>query len=223
MNRNDVEELIDRRLCSIETAIPAKVRYVNSDGTLSVEALIKKVSVDGIVDVKNLLIDGVKPFVVGNKYACIDFGIVEGSQVMLVSLSRHGREWLNTSSDDAVIPKSPLGMTLNDLFAVPISRGDRENGQKSVIKLGEDGKVEIKSSYGQSVTFNKDGSIEMSPKSGSKVTIKGNVDVKGQITASDKIHSDNVVEGMDFVAGPLKFVTHVHTSAVGPTSTPTPS
>ena len=198
MERSDVEELISRRLCGIETAIPAKVKAVASDGTLSVEALIKKVSVDGIVDVQNLLIDGVKPFVVGNEFAYVDLGIDAGAQVMLVGISRHASEWLGSDSDDAMIPKSPLGLSLNDLVAVPLFRGDREAGKSSRISLGADGKVEIASKYGQSIVFNKDGSIEMSPKSGKTIKMKSDLEVEGD------------VKGTDFKTPLLSFNDHAH-------------
>ncbi|SHL42663.1 hypothetical protein SAMN05720470_10852 [Fibrobacter sp. UWOV1] len=185
MDRSQAEELISRRLCDFETAIPAKVTAVAADGTISVVALIKKVTVDGIVDVDNMVMDGIRPFTIGNSSACIDIEIEKGSQVLLVGLSRHAREWLGSSSDDAVIPKSPYGNMLNDLVAVPLFRTDRDSGKASRISLGVDGTVLVESKYGQSLKFNSDGSIDLNPKSGKKVKIGGDLDVEGEVNDSN--------------------------------------
>lgn len=215
MDRSQAEELISRRLCDFETAIPAKVTAVAEDGTISVVALIKKVTIDGIVDVDNIVMDGIRLLTIGNSSASVDIEIEKGSQVMLVGLSRHAREWLGSSSDDAVIPKSPYGNMLNDLVAVPLFRNDRENGKASKISLGVDGAVKIESKYGQSLQFNSDGSIDFNPKSGSKVKIKGGLDVDGDIDATGDVSSDkDVVANAKLVSVSLQ--NHQHLAAALP-------
>lgn len=223
MDRSAIEELISRRLCNFETALPAKVTDVAEDGALTVVVLIKKVTVDGIVDVENLAIEGIKPFVIGNENASVDIEIKKGAQVLLLGLSRHAREWLGTSSDDAVIPKSAHGNMLNDLVAIPLFRGDRDHGKSSKISLGAEGTVVIESKYGQSMKFNEDGSIDFNPKSGGKVKIKGGLDVDGTVSATDKITSEKEVEGTDFKTARLSLLGHMHpTAATGPVSGPEP-
>ena len=202
MDRSQVEEIVSRRLCDVETALPAKVTSVAKDGSLSVVVLIKKVTVDGIVDTENRVIEGIRPFTIGNSSASIDIEIAEGAQVLLVGLSRHAREWLGTKSDDAVIPKSAYGNMLNDLVAVPLFRGDRENGKNAKIRLAEDGTVEVKSVHGQTLRFDDDGSIVLEPKSGSTVKINGDVVVEGD------------VNGTDFKTAVASFNTHMHVSNV---------
>lgn len=215
MDRSQVEEIISRRLCDFETAIPAKVTAVANDGTLSVVALIKKVTIDGIVDVDNMVIEGIRPMVIGNANASVDIEIEKDSQVLLVGLSRHAREWLGSSSDDAVIPKSPYGNLLNDLVAVPLFRTDRYNGKASKISLGVDGTVKIESKYGQSLKFNSDGSIDFNPKSGSKVKIKGGLDVDGDIDATGDVSSDkDVVANAKLISVSLQ--NHQHLAAALP-------
>ena len=221
MDRKNVEEIISRRLNGIETAVPAKVTDVASDGTISVVALIRKVTVDGIVDTDNLVISGIKPFVVGNATSS-EVEIEKGSQVLLVALSRHSREWLNTSSDDPVTPRSSNGNMLNDVVAIPLSRGDRKKGESSKIYLGADGTVEVKSKFGQTMRFESDGSITFNPKSGSKVKISGDLEVAGNMETTA-----GVVKGMDFQTATLSFNTHVHNcsapgSPSGPAISPPP-
>lgn len=208
MDRKNVEEIVSRRLNGIETAIPAKVTDVAEDGTLSVVALIRKVTVDGIVDTDNLAIGGVRPFVIGNSSASVEIGIGKGAQVLLVSLSRHAREWLATSSDDPVTPRSSNGNMLNDIVAIPMFRSDRKNGQASKITLGEDGTVEVTSKYGQTLKFEEDGSIAFNPKTGGKVKIAGDLEVGGNVESTS-----GVVKGMDFQTSALSFLTHVHECA----------
>lgn len=216
MDRNAVEEIISRRLCNFETALPAKVTSVAKDGSLTVVILIKKITVDGIVDVKNLAIEGIKPFVIGNENASVEIEIRKGAQVLLLGLSRHAREWLGTTSDDAVIPKSAHGNMLNDLVAIPLFRGDRENGKSSKISLGADGTVVIESKYGQSMKFNDDGSIDFNPKSGKKVKINGSLDVDGSINSTDDIITMKNINAVNYN-------THTHNVNATPAETPIPT
>lgn len=216
MDRSIIEEIISRRLCDFETAIPAKVTDVAKDKSLTVEILIKKVTVDGIVDVDNIAIEGIKPFVIGNENATINIEIAKGSQVLLVGLSRHAREWLGSKSDDAVIPRSAYGNTFNDLVAVPLFRGDRENGKSSNISLGAEGDITIESKYGQTLKFNDDGSIDLNPKSGSKVTIKGELEVSNGISCdSDVVANARLV--------PVSLVNHTHNVGAVPATSPIPT
>lgn len=216
MDRSAIEEIISRRLCDFETAIPAMVTSVASDNTISVVALIKKVTVDGIVDVDNFVIEGIRPFVIGNSSATIDIDISVGSQVLLVGLSRHAREWLGTSSDEAVTPKSSYGNMLNDLVAVPVFRNDRKNGQKTKVFLGSDGVVEVTSAYGQSLRFNEDGSIDFNPKSGRRVKINGGLDVDGDIGATGNVSSDKDVVANAKLPLSVSLTSHTHNVGAAP-------
>lgn len=223
MDRRQVEEIISRRLNSIETAIPATVTEVAKDGTLTVVPLIRKVTVDGIVDTANLAIGGVRPFVIGNSSASVDIEIGKGAQVLLVSLSRHAREWLNTSSDDPVTPRSSNGNMLNDIVALPLFRGDRTNGSASKIMLGEDGTVEVTSKYGQTLRFEEDGSIAFNPKPGKKVKIAGDLEVGGNVESSGDVTANASVP-----LAAVSLVSHTHNYLAGPgpltpTTTPAPA
>lgn len=216
MDRSAIEEIISRRLCSIETALPAKVTSVAEDGSLTVVILIKKVTVDGIVDTENLAIEGVKPFVIGNGNASVDIEIQKDAQVLLLGLSRHAREWLGTSSDDAVIPKSAHGNMLNDLVAIPLFRGDRDNGKNSKISLGADGTVLVESKYGQSLKFKDDGSIDFTPKSGKNVKINGSLDVDGSINSTDNITTQKNISAVNYN-------NHTHNVGAVPATSPIPT
>ena len=222
MDRSAIEEIISRRLCSIETALPAKVTSVAEDGSLTVVILIKKVTVDGIVDTENLAIEGVKPFVIGNGNASVDIEIQKDAQVLLLGLSRHAREWLGSSSDDAVIPKSAHGNLLNDLVAIPLFRGDRDNGKNSKISLGADGTVVIESKYGQSLKFNDDGSIDFNPKSGGKVKIKGMLEVDGDIESTGNVDADGDVSAKNSSIA-VSLINHTHNVGAVPATSPIPT
>lgn len=199
VERSDIEELISRRLCNIETAIPGIVTNVAKNGTLSVVPLIKRVTVDGIVDVDNLAIEGIKKFVFGNGNVAIDVEVDVGSQVMLVAMSRSARVWLNSQSEDAVIPRSYSGNTLNDLVAVPICRCDREYGKKNLVTLKDNGVVSVESEFGQKIVLTESGDIELSLKSGKAVKVNGNLSVSGDVSADG-----------DVKAGIVSLMTHTH-------------
>lgn len=192
MDRSQVEEIVSRRLCDVETALPGYVQDTLENGNLLVVPLIKKVTVDGIVDVQNMALEA-RPFVIGNENLSIEIGFKKGDSVLLLGLSRHASEWLNSKSNDPVIPRTFQALTLNDLVAVPLCRGDRENGKSANIKLGVDGAIEISSFLGQRIKFVNDGSIEIVPKSGKEINING------------------VVNGSDFKTGSVSFNGHIHT------------
>lgn len=95
--------------------------------------------------------------------------------------------------------------------------GSRENGviiatdgDDFAEKL-EEGEVLVHSPYGQRIHLKKDGSIEISAADGCLVKVTSELVCDYEITANAKIP-----------AAAVKLSTHVHPSAVGPTSAPTP-
>lgn len=112
-------------------------------------------------------------------------------------------------------------------------------GDPSKLPELSEGEAAFYTDAGQKILLKSDGSIILMPADGKKVTIesdveiKGAVDVTGDLNASGDVISsgDVIADGSVEAAGDVKalrlaaFVTltkHIHPSAMGPTSTPTP-
>lgn len=93
--------------------------------------------------------------------------------------------------------------------------GERDNGvciasqgDASKIPSIENGEVCIFSEFGQKILLKKDGSIVLTPKSGSKYRIESDVEVTGDL----KVLCDGAYVTMS---------NHIHPTPVGPSSKPT--
>ena len=160
--------VIDSYMEGFETAFPAVVKKVNSDGTVDVTPSIRNVlknmqiEPDGD-DGKPLPIEGVPVLWPGTSDAVVKFALEEGDPVLCVASSRDLRSWIEGGEDKG--PYDPLsfsGNDLNDLLAIPMSRG----GSRAVsVTLGRD--------Y---VSIAGKGSIEM--KNNGTVLVNGHLEVK---------------------------------------------
>lgn len=110
--------------------------------------------------------------------------------------------------------------------------GSRDNGVV-VASRGEDkdmgvqlekGEVAMHSSFGSSIILKKDGSIVIKSKTGQPVRVEGDVNVVGSVMATAEVAALCVDAAGKFVdAAPAVHLSrHMHASAVGPTSPPTP-
>ena len=162
-----VRRVVDSCMESFETAFPAVVKKVNTDGTVdvtpSVRNVLKNMQIepDGD-DGKPLPVEGVPVLWPGTSAAVVKFALEEGDPVLCVASSRDLRAWIEGGEDKG--PYDPLsfsGNDLNDLWAIPMSRG----GTRAVsVTLGRD-----------SVSIAGKGSIEMA--SDGTVTVNGHLKV----------------------------------------------
>lgn len=159
--------VIDSYMEGFETAFPAVVKKVNDDGTVDVTPSIRNVlknmqiEPDGS-DGNPLPIEGVPVLWPGTSAAVVKFALEEGDPVLCVASSRDLRAWVKGGEDKGPFdPLSFSGNDLNDLLAIPMSRG----GSRAVsVTIGRD-----------SVSVTGNGSIEMA--SDGTVTINGHLKV----------------------------------------------
>ena len=162
-----VRSVIDSYMEGFETAFPAVVKKVNGDGTVDVTPSIRntlknmQIEPDG-EDKKPLPVLGVPVLYPGTSKAIVTFELSEGDPVLCVSSSRDLRAWVEGGEDKGPYdPKSFSGNDLNDLVAIPFSRG----GDKAVtVNVGRD-----------SLSIEGKGKIEMA--GDGTVTINGHLEV----------------------------------------------
>lgn len=160
--------VIDSYMEGFETAFPAVVKAVNEDGTVDVTPSIRNVlknmqiEPDGS-DGKPLPVQGVPILWPGTSAAVVKFELEVGDPVLCVASSRDLRAWVEGGEGGGPYdPKSFSGNDLNDLVAIPMSRG----GDKAVsVTLGRD-----------SVSVVGAGTIEM--KNDGTVLVNGHLEVK---------------------------------------------
>ena len=155
-----VRTLIDSYMEGFETAFPAVVKKVNGDGTVDVTPSIRNVlknmqiEPDG-KDGKPLPVEGVPVMWPGTSAAVVKFELAEGDPLLCVASSRDLRAWVEGGEDKGPYdPKSFSGNDLNDLIAIPLSRG---SGDRAVsVTIGRDSyKVEGKGT----IEMNNDGTV----------------------------------------------------------------
>lgn len=163
-----IRKVVDSYMESFETAFPAVVKKVNSDGTVDVTPSIRNVlknmqmEPDG-EDGKPLAIEDLPVLWPGTSAAVVKFTLEEGDPVLCVASSRDLRSWIEGGEENGPFdPLSFSGNDLNDLLAIPMSRG----GNRAVsVTLGRD-----------SLKVVGKGSIEM--KNDGTVTINGHLKVE---------------------------------------------
>lgn len=190
-------------LDNIDTAIPGVVTAVNGDGTVDCKPCIRKIAPNGVFDVVNPAMPKIPLMRLGTSYVDFDFPIKEGDQVLLVAISRDAASWKKKPEDD-VVPTACGGLTMNDLVAVPIVVPQKAHGA-SKIKVTEDGSIELVPGDSGRIWAKGD------------LIVEGNVDAGGDVVAGATITEQGPVE-----TGGVSLQTHVHPTAVGPTSPPTP-
>lgn len=162
-----VRGVVDSYMEGFETAFPAVVKAVNSDGTVDVTPSIRnvlknmQVEPDGD-DGKPLEVQGVPVMWPGTGAAMVKMELSAGDPVLCIASSRDLREWVDGGEDKGpYTPKSFSGNDLNDLVAIPMSRG----GTKAIsVTLGRD-----------SLTIEGKGTIQM--KNDGTVLVNGHLEV----------------------------------------------
>lgn len=185
--------VIDSYMEGFETAFPAVVKSVNDDGTVDVTPSIRnvlknmQVEPDG-EDGKPLPVQGVPVLWPGTSAAIVKFELKAGDPVICVSSSRDLRAWVEGGEENGPYdPKSFSGNDLNDLFAIPMSRG---GGKKVVVEISHDGKVSVEA---DSVSVKAE-----------KMKVDGELEVTGGATFGDKVNA------LDFSTSLVSLNTHLH-------------
>lgn len=218
--------VIDSYMEGFETAFPAVVKALNDDGTVDVTPSIRNVlknmqiEPDGD-DEKPLPVLGLPVLYPGTSAAIVKFEMKEGDPVICVSSSRDLRAWVEGGEDKGPFdPKSFSGNDLNDLFAIPMSRGGKK---KVVVEISHDGKVSI-TADSVSVMAGKvkvDGELE----------VTGDASFGKKINASGSITSEEKMNAQDFSTPTVSLNTHLHyattpyapvTAPYDPANPPTP-
>lgn len=195
-----IKSVIESYMEGFETAFPAVVKKVNGDGTVDVTPSVRntlknmQIEPDG-EDGIPLQIEGVPVMWPGTSSAIVKFELSAGDPLLCIASSRDLREWVDHGEGKGPYsPKSFSGNDLNDLVAVPLSRG----GQKKVtVNISHDGNVTIEA---DSVTIDAD-----------EVNVDGDLSVDGKISAKGDVESEGTLSGSQEVM--LKGVplsTHIH-------------
>lgn len=199
--------IIESYMEGFETAFPAVVKKVNGDGTVDVTPSIRntlknmQIEPDG-KDGKPLAVEGVPVLNIGTSTAIVKFGLAEGDPVLCVSSSRDLRAWIEGGENKG--PYDPLsfsGNDLNDLMAIPMSRG---GNKKVTVTISHDGKVSVEAESDVTITSPNvkiDGNLD----------VTGKVDVTGDVVAGGDVSSDGTVRGTtDVITGVVSLKDHIH-------------
>lgn len=136
------ERMIDERLNDFETCIPAIVHTIRDDGRIDAMPCIRKMITNGVIENFGLPVLGVPLVKIGASGMVFDFELSVGDTVLLLFFSRCASQWKREKWGAAVDPGSPFANDLNSCVAIPYCRADSEN--KTVIKIGTDGTVDIR-------------------------------------------------------------------------------
>lgn len=186
---------------NIETTLPGVIVAVNDDGSVDCKPCIRKVASNGVIDVQNITIPKIPLMKLGGANAEITFPSKVGDQVLLVAFSRDSTKWKKTGKDDT-IPDSALGLTLNDFVAIPFIRQSNDGAAK--IRVTEDGDIEFSPAPGR-ITINR-----------SDLVVDGSVYSTSEVAANCQFIGGEIIDELA-----VHLSTHVHGSAVGPTTNPT--
>ena len=206
-----VRTLVDSYMEGFETAFPAVVKKVNDDGTVDVTPSIRNVlknmqiEPDG-KDGKPLPVEGVPVLNIGTSAAIVKFGLAEGDPVLCVSSSRDLRAWIEGGENKG--PYDPLsfsGNDLNDLMAIPMSRG---GNKKVTVTISHEGKVSVEAESDVTIT---------SP----NVKIDGKLEVTGNVDVGGDVSSEGQMNATDFATQAFSLVNHSHATAA--TGAPSPA
>lgn len=191
--------VIESYMEGFETAFPAVIKKVNDDGTVDVTPSIRNVlknmqiEPDG-KDKKPLPVLGVPVLWPGTSASIVKFELQAGDPVLCVASSRDLRAWIEGGEDKGPYdPKSFSGNDLNDLMAVPMSRG---GSKKVTVTISHDGKVSVEADTGVLIK---------SP----NVKIDGELEVTGDAKFLTKTAA-------------VTFSTHIHPTPTGPSNPPNP-
>lgn len=208
---------IDNYMQGFETAFPATVSAVNSDGTVDALPSVRNCMANGMPEYAGgdvQPIEGVPVLQFGTNAALLRFELSEGDPVLLVASSRELSGWKEDGwGTEPQMPRSFGGNDLNSLVAVPLRREAQPSEPKVTIDVGQDGEISIETS----------GAVTMTS---SKATINNDVEVVGSLTVTDNVSAGGNVSADGEVTAKagstnVSLSTHIHPSAMGPTSAPT--
>lgn len=187
---------------SVETVIPGVITTVNGDGTVNCRPVIRKVLSNGVFDLENPSIEGIPLMKIGGGNAEFSFPSKVGDHVLLVAFSRDSGKWKKDEGDD-IVPSSCSGFSLNDLVAVPIVRDTEKCSAK--------------------IRVTEEGDIVLAPASGRKIISEADLCVKGKVLATDDVSAKCTEAAGTFIdAMAVHLSSHIHSTAAGPSSPPTP-
>jgi hypothetical protein len=200
-----INSVIDSYMEGFETAFPAVVEKVNGDGTVDVTPSIRNVlknmqiEPDG-EDGKPLPVESVPVLWPGTSAAIVKFELAKGDPLLCVSSSRDLRAWVEGGESKG--PFNPLsfsGNDLNDMIAIPMSRG---GSKKVTVTIGRDGNVSLEA---DSVTV-----------TAGSVKVDGELEVTGGASFGEKVNA------ADFSTPLVSLNTHLHyaTAPYSPVTTP---
>lgn len=149
-----IRSVIESYMETFETAFPAVVKAVNGDGTIDVTPSIRntlknmQIEPDG-KDGKPLPVQKVPVLWPGTSSAVVKFSLSAGDPVLCIASSRDLRAWAEGGEAKGPYdPKSFSGNDLNDLVAIPMSRGGERALTVSVgrdtLKVEGKGTIEMK-------------------------------------------------------------------------------
>ncbi|MCF0180169.1 MAG: hypothetical protein HUJ97_08015 [Bacteroidales bacterium] len=151
---------------NFESCLPGKVTDVDGD-FITVRPCIRKVARNGVIDISNIPIPGIKILRYGTSDFSIEIPVKKGDTVLLIAISRDSREWKSKDWPDT-IPKSCSGNTLCDFVALPIYSAKKS--EKAGISFEEDGTLKF---HAKKFLFDSD------------VEVDGNLNAKDDVTSMD--------------------------------------
>lgn len=187
---------------NVETAIPGVITKVNGDGTVDCRASIRKVLPNGVFDLENSPIPGIPLMKLGGAAAEFTFPSREGDHVILLAFSRDASKWRTEADDGDVVPDSASGLSLMDLVAIPFVKAPREAAAR--------------------VCVTEDGDILFTPADGRKTICDSDFICRGDVLSIGEVAAKCVeAAGEISDASAIHLSTHLHPTAVGPSSAPT--
>lgn len=209
------DDFFDSRMEGFETAFPAVVDKVNADGTIdaipSIRNVLKNMQIEpNAKNDKPLPIEGIPLLNLGSSGAVCEFELAKGCPVLLIASSRDLRAWIDAGENGGVTtPLSFSGNDLNDLVAIPLTSTTKKKNAKILIKLN--GEVEIETNADVSVKANQ---VDIDAK---KLSVSGDIECNGNITADMEVSAMVLTP-----ATKVSLSKHIHQTAVGNSSPPTP-
>lgn len=190
------------RLEGIHTALPAQVeKYDLNTRRASVKPLVKLRMARG-ASVSIPVVDNVPVVFPGSAQALIHFPLSKGDGVLLVFSESALGNFLAGNGEE-VSAENESRFQLTDAIAIP--------GLWAKAPLAGEDALTIQ--YQKTTVRLKGDSVEIEASGG--LTFEGDLKVKGKIEAEGEVTANAM-------SAPVNLSTHIHPTAVGPTSPPTP-